>query len=80
MAARLEALENDVAVQDTFAAGSDDEEFVLREDSEGGKKKFCRPSFIFCYFFLLNLCFPLSKLPFLITFLKFYRRRRDYRL
>jgi hypothetical protein len=39
MAARLEALENDAAVQDTFAAGSDDEEFVLREDSDGGKKK-----------------------------------------
>jgi hypothetical protein len=37
MAARLEALENDAAVQDTFAAGSDDEEFVLREDSEGGE-------------------------------------------
>jgi hypothetical protein len=36
MAARLEALENDAAVQDTFAAGSDDEEFVLRDESEGG--------------------------------------------
>ncbi|KAH7624886.1 hypothetical protein Ndes2526B_g00257 [Nannochloris sp. 'desiccata'] len=39
MAARLEALENDVAVQDTFAAGSDDEEFVLREDSEGEEEE-----------------------------------------
>lgn len=39
MAARLEALENDAAVQDTFVAGSDDEEFVIREDSEGGKKQ-----------------------------------------
>jgi hypothetical protein len=61
MAARLEALENDAAVQDTFAAGSDDEEFVLREDSEGGKKKnkFCCRSFTFYYFVLLSLLFPL---------------------
>ena len=36
MAARLEALENDVAQQDAYGGGSDDEEFILREDSEGG--------------------------------------------
>jgi len=61
MAARLEALENDAAVQDTFAAGSDDEEFVLREDSEGGKKKnkfYCQ-SFIFLLLRLLSPFFLL---------------------
>ena len=35
--ARLEALENDAAaIQDAYAGGSDDEDFELREDSEGG--------------------------------------------
>jgi hypothetical protein len=39
LAARLEALESDAAGQDVFGAGvdSDDDEFILREDSEGGK-------------------------------------------
>jgi len=37
MNARLEALENDVAKQDVSIASEDDEEFVLRDDSEGGK-------------------------------------------
>lgn len=37
LAARLEALENDGTVQDTFAAAaSDDEEFLIDVDSEGG--------------------------------------------
>ena len=36
MAARLEALENDAAAQDAFAGGSDDDEFELREGSDGG--------------------------------------------
>lgn len=36
VAARLEALENDNAGEDPFAADSGDEEFVLRDDSDEG--------------------------------------------
>lgn len=32
VAARLEALENDIVAQDTGAGDSDDEEFILRDD------------------------------------------------
>ncbi len=54
MAARLEALENDFAVQDNFAAGSDDEEFELREDSDGGTSGFS----LFQYHAFLTLPSP----------------------
>eukprot|EP00887_Chlorella_sp_A99_P002483 scaffold10.g2483.t1 len=39
LAKRLEALEEDTHREEDFAAGSDDEEFVLRESDGDGKKR-----------------------------------------
>jgi hypothetical protein len=78
MAARLEALENDAAVQDTFAAGSDDEEFVLRDESEGGNFSSSLSIVVTCWVILL--LFLISNLPFSLSILNIYRRRTNYRL
>jgi hypothetical protein len=42
VAARLEALENDHQGEDPFAADSGDDEFVLRDDSDGGLCGLCK--------------------------------------